>query len=128
MFCAGKALPAVFALLPGQTTDIYQKMWSKLKQHCDNYSPVCVTMDMEAAAAAGARKVFGEDLTVAFCWFHLRKAWREKLGSLSLLNETSYPVFNRLYRLCCAMAFVPPEDMGQVNSGIPNVSRCGLRS
>lgn len=113
----GAVLPAAFAFLPGKSGVIYQSMWSKIQEHVGDYTPNVLVTDMEVAAGDRMRRVFGAEVQLTYCWFHLRKALREHLGASHILTELSNPTFNHIYRSIVTLAFVPAEEISQVMVG-----------
>ena len=119
----GEVLPAAFAFLPGKSGVIYQSMWSKIQEHVGDYTPNVLVTDMEVAAGDRMKRVFGAEVQLTYCWFHLRKALREHLGASHILTELSNPIFNHMYRTIVSLAFIPAEEISQVMVGCVNRSR-----
>ena len=128
--------PAGFALLPGKSKEVYFKLYSEVRRVVGDYSPTHFILDMEPASAAAFLGVFGPEIVVIYCFFHLRQAFRSNLQVSSslwpilllfgfllylniitlqekgcLLEVTRSIHFNRLYRYCLGLVFVPVEDV-----------------
>jgi hypothetical protein len=110
-----RVLPAVFALLPSKDKATYLKMWTVIKESLDGYIPTTLIIDMEIAAGSAFIAIFGETIILIYCYFHWRKALRENIQKKGCLVEVSTnPDFNKLYRMICSLAFVPAEDIAEV--------------
>ena len=127
---SGKVLPAAFCLLPQKSQPTYKKMWQKIFESVENYTPTTLLLDMEPASAQGFISVFGE-VDIVYCYFHwrfvnilmviyiqlklnyfFRKALRDQLGKKHCLADVNKDKnFNQIYRMITALAFVPPEVM-----------------
>ena len=82
---------------------------------------------MEPAASLGFKAAFGDGVDINYCWFHYRKALRQKAGELHILEELGQMSFNRLYRLLAVLPFLPSEDVTKVIPRIQKLIRCGGR-
>ena len=111
---SGKVLPACFRLLPNKDKPTYTKMWTEINQAVDSYTPSTLVLDMEPASADTFLNTFGQ-VKIIYCYFHWRKALRDQLGRKHCLTDVQQdPVFNNIYRLTTALAFVPPEKILEV--------------
>ncbi|XP_076055366.1 uncharacterized protein LOC143033764 [Oratosquilla oratoria] len=115
--------PLAFALLQRKTQTTYEELFRVLEQHgCD---PSTVIVDFERPVELGLRAVFGEEIQVRFCFYHLSQSiWRQIQGlGLKNLYESDDE-----FRLFCgqldALAFLPTEDvhegMKHLRSTMPN--------
>ncbi|XP_076039031.1 uncharacterized protein LOC143024135 [Oratosquilla oratoria] len=115
--------PLAFALLQRKTQTTYEELFRVLEQHgCD---PSTVIVDFERLVELGLRAVFGEEIQVRFCFYHLSQSiWRQIQGlGLKNLYESDDE-----FRLFCgqldALAFLPTEDvhegMKHLRSTMPN--------
>ena len=115
---SGKVLPACFCLLPNKDKPTYTMMWTKIHQAVESYSPSTLVLDMEPASADTFLNIFGQ-VKIIYCYFHWRKALRDQLGRKHCLTDVQQdPVFNNIYRLTTALAFVPPEKITEVFIGV----------
>ena len=72
---SGKALPCFYALLPNKEMNTYKRMWSILSTALGQpISLQSAMMDMEVAASKSLIQVFGNNINIAICYFHIRKA------------------------------------------------------
>ena len=113
---SGKLLPAAWALLPGKSTAVYEQMWTVILLKVGEVArPTHLIIDMELACLNAFTAVFGADVNVRFCFFHLRKARREQAGQRHILAEfmESEPL-QEMYKLILALAFVPIQDVETV--------------
>ncbi|MPC21844.1 hypothetical protein E2C01_014845 [Portunus trituberculatus] len=106
----GVHFPLMYALLQRKTQTIYEQFFRILEESgCD---PSSVIIDFEKPVEIALRVVFGEQVRVQFCFYHLSQSiWRQiQHQGLKNLYE-----FNNEFRLFCgqldALAFLPPEDV-----------------
>jgi hypothetical protein len=113
---SGKCLPCFYALLPNKKMSTYKKMWTVLSEGLGpDIALETAMLDMESGASTSLTAVFGPGVTIAICYFHLRKTWRENLGKKGVLAEcNSSPVLQHLYITMVCCAFVPPKEMVKV--------------
>ncbi|XP_076044781.1 uncharacterized protein LOC143027383 [Oratosquilla oratoria] len=103
-------LPLAFALLQRKTQTSYEQVFRVLEEHgCD---PASVVVDFERPVELALRVVFGEQIQVRFCFYHLSQSiWRQiqGLGLKNLYEED--PEFRLFCGQLDALAFLPPEDV-----------------
>ena len=110
----GHSSPCIFALLPNKTTATFLTMWRCLKEILGDYSPNSMLCDMELAAIKAFLEVH-PGVKIILCFFHFRKALRDNLSKKKVTVEANKNArFNKLYRMICSLAFVPPSHTAQV--------------
>ena len=115
----GHSSPCIFALLPNKSTSTYLTLWRSIKEILGgDFSPDSMLCDMELAAVKAFLTVY-PDVKIVLCYFHWRKALRDNLAKKKVAVEANTnPVFNRFYRMVCALAFVPPSHTAQVADAV----------
>ena len=115
----GHSSPCIFALLPNKTASTYLTLWRLIKELLGgDFSPDSMLCDMELAAVKSFLTVY-PGVKIVLCYFHWRKALRDNLSKKKVTVEANRnPVFNKFYRLICALAFVPPSYTAQVADAV----------
>lgn len=106
----GVHFPLVYALLQRKTQTTYEQFFRILEESgCD---PSSVIIDFERPVEIALRVVFGEQVQVQFCFYHLSQSIWRQIQHLGLKNLYE---LNNEFRLFCgqldALAFLPPEDV-----------------
>lgn len=106
-----KIVPLVFALLPGKSAEVYEEMFSKLKEANPELNPESVMLDMEQAVVKALTTVF-PNVLIRFCNFHLNQALYRKVVAFNF--KTRYDTdteFSQKIKLLGALAFLKPCDV-----------------
>ena len=87
-------------------------MWTEFKK-LGKFNPDSIRLDFEIAVATSMSVVFGEDVLIWFCLFHLsqnncRKICENHKSRYQSPNETE---FATRCRMVTALAFVPVDDV-----------------
>ena len=119
--------PLLYALMQRQTQSSYKELFNfiSLKCHAD---PSSITVDFEKCAHQAIRSVFGNDVAIRGCFYHLTQSTWRKIQNLGLTDAYKD---NEEFRLFCgqldSMALLPidrvQEGMAHLKSNIPEVSR-----
>jgi len=117
---AKKGLVCAMALLPDKSSEVYELMFSVLKNKLGNVKVTQVVCDFEQAVLNTVKQVFPQ-VEITGCLFHSRKAiWthicspRVGLKSLFVDDEKFQEWVYMLYSLC----YVPPEDLVQAYENV----------
>ena len=114
----GHSSPCLFALLPNKCTSTYTSMWRMVKEFLGLHTPTTLLCDMELAAVKAFLVVYPR-VKIVFCFFHWRKALRDNLAKKKVEVEVNQShTFNKLYRLVCALAFVPSSAAANVADAV----------
>lgn len=107
----GNVVPVVYVLLKRKTADMYQAMWSQLRNLNDRLRPSMIQIDFEHAAMVAIQRVF-PDAVVTGCYFHLGQSVWRRIASLGLKEAyTTNPVIRKYTRILLALAFLPPREI-----------------
>ncbi|RWS21740.1 uncharacterized protein B4U80_09561 [Leptotrombidium deliense] len=105
-------IPAVYALLPDQTTDTYTRVLNAIKFSRPNVQPTTIMTDFEIAQINAYKNAF-PNIETKGCFFHLRQSIYRHIKSdrdILSLYEDENTLDNALYlRQIPALAFVPPD-------------------
>ena len=87
-------------------------MWTAFKS-LGNFNPDSIRLDFEIAAATSMSAVFGEDVSVWFCLFHLSQ---NNVRKICEKHKTRYQnpkesEFATRCRMVTALAFIPVDDV-----------------
>ena len=86
--CNGVFLPLAYALLQRKTQTSYEVMLRVLEEAgCD---PSVVIVDFERSVELALHAVFGEHVTIQYCFYHLTQSIWRKIQSLGLTNLYMY--------------------------------------
>jgi len=106
----GVFMPLVFALLQRKTQTTYEEMLRVLDEAgCD---PATVIVDFERSVELSIHSVFGAQVNIQYCFYHLTQSIWRKIQELGLTNlyegDTDFRLFcGRLD----ALAFLPPDEV-----------------
>ena len=114
---SGTFVPLAYALLQRKTQSCYETMLQILEERgCD---PSVVIIDFDKAVEQAMHAVFGEQLQVRYCFYHLTQSTWRKIQRLGLTEEYQT---NDEFRLFCGkldgLALLP---LDQVNEGMQHV-------
>lgn len=100
------AVPVVYALLPGKSKLVYDRLFAALKEKLSNdWSPQRVMSDFEYAALLSVQESFpNAELTA--CLFHFGQSIYRRIQRLVLLNQ-AYNDFKWKLKSFQALSFVP---------------------
>ncbi|XP_063860926.1 uncharacterized protein LOC135101224 [Scylla paramamosain] len=103
-------LPLVYVLLQRKTQSSYEQVFRVLAESgCD---PISVIIDFERPVELALHVVFGEEVQVRFCFYHLTQSIWRQIQHLGLKNLYES---DEEFRLFCgqvdALAFLPPKDV-----------------
>ena len=118
----------VYALLPGKTEAVYTQMLEAITDACTalgfNADPTMVVTDFEMAAMHAVTAVFGQQVHVQGCFFHLcQSTWRhvQDLGLTALYNADD--VAKHFVRMLDGLALLPlanvPAGMAHLRANTP---------
>ena len=110
--CNGVFLPLAYALLQRKTQTSYEVMLRVLEEAgCD---PSVVIVDFERSVELALHAVFGEHVTIQYCFYHLTQSIWRKIQSLGLTNLYES---DDDFRLFCgqidALAFLPLHEVSE---------------
>uniref|UniRef100_A0A0P4VQ93 MULE transposase domain-containing protein n=1 Tax=Scylla olivacea TaxID=85551 RepID=A0A0P4VQ93_SCYOL len=132
--CKGHYIPLVYALLPGQSEDIYRKLWKCLNDICNSKNmqlePSVIHVDFEFAMLTVLRERF-PTAVIKCCRFHLGQAWWRKIQNLGLskdYKDTNSDIGQWL-KLSFGLHFIDPTDVEdcfveEVMTEAPQDERC----
>lgn len=78
--------PLVFALMQRQTQSSYEELFRFLMSRC-HADPSSITVDFEKAVHQAIRNVFGNDVTISGCFYHLTQSTWRKIQNLGLADR-----------------------------------------
>lgn len=122
------SVSCVYALLPGRTQTLYEEMFRGIENACDileiSLDPAVVIADFEKAAWQAVTAVFGDQIEIKGCFFHLTQSTWRKIQSLGL--TAAYKDKDEAKHFCGmldALAFLPvsdiPEAMEHLRHNVP---------
>lgn len=107
----GKAVPAIFMLLPDKTEATYQRAFNQLSLLLPGWAPYRVMLDFERAAINAVRALWPNSL-ITGCFFHLNQNMWKKIQRLGLSVFYGQSVQNATkLKMVSALAFVPPGEV-----------------
>lgn len=111
-----QAVSCVYALLPNKTQQTYEAMLTALIEYCSGLGfqpdPTTVITDFELAIINALRTVFGMNIQIHGCFYHLTQSTWRKIQNLGLV-----PLYrsNEEVKLFCgmldALAFLPVQEV-----------------
>ena len=124
-------ISCVYALLPGKTEAVYTQMLEAVTDACTalgfNADPTTVITDFEMAAMHAVTAVFGQQVHVQGCFFHLcQSTWRhvQDLGLTALYNADD--VAKHFVGMLDGLALLPladvPAGMAHLRANTPSTS------
>lgn len=127
------ALPCLYACLTVKTQELYTVVFERVKDLLGGHVPTMWTIDFEKGAYNALRAVFGRDLMIRGCNFHLNHAVFARVQRMRLKQRyTSDEVFARDVRCIPAVAFLPTrfalpafENLMSANSVAAEVKQLG---
>ena len=110
------AITVVYAFLPGKTTAIYEEYLRALVEvRTDrgyDLDPQTVLVDFEVAISNAIQDVFGAQVVIRRCFYHLKQAIWRKIQELGLsVPYTTDAAFQKWARMMGAVAFLPLTDV-----------------
>ena len=113
-------IPLVYAFLENETEGTYHELFTAILNRCATYGvrpdPDVVTVDFELAVPRALTAVFGQQVQVQFCFFHLTQSTWRKIQEMGI--AATYRTDNNFRHFCGmldGLAFLPPTD---VSAGI----------
>ena len=105
----------VFALLPDKAEQTYKRFWEALFS-LGNFKPLSIGLDFEMAISTSFQLVFGEDVEVWFCLFHLTRNYLLKIfeNHKGRYQNPQEREFAERCRMVPALAFLPLDDVPDV--------------
>ena len=110
------AVSCAYAFLPGKGGNLYVEMFTAIQRrmHLLNVVPIVtdITVDFEQAAYDAVRQVFGQQLNIHGCFFHLTQSTWRNLVDLGLrqLYDNDYDT-KRFVGMMDGLAFLPVNDI-----------------
>jgi hypothetical protein len=108
----------IYALLPGRTQELYEEMFRAISDASEklgaSLDPEVVTADFEKAVWLAATAVFGQQLQLKGCFFHLCQSTWRKIQTLGL--ATMYKENDEAKQFCGmidGLAFLPLSDINE---------------
>jgi hypothetical protein len=106
-----KSCPLMYALMQRQTQSSYEELFTFITDHCDA-EPSSISVDFEKAVHQAIRVVFGDEVRIQGCFYHLTQSTWRKIQSLGL---TAHYRADEDFRLFCghldALAFLPTAEV-----------------
>lgn len=107
-------ITAVYCLLERKTTSIYEKMFKIIIDKCEEQNlfpdPRFLHVDFEKAVITSASNIFGSELEIRGCFYHLCQSTFRKIQDLGL--QTAYMNDDKFSHFCSmidSLAFLPLE-------------------
>ena len=105
------ALPLAFGLLPNKKIQTYVKFFSMIFKRVTS-SPTSFNVDFELAVFSAAKKVFGTNIEIYGCYFHLSQSFFRNVQQKGFyIMFVTKPFFKKCFLLTQALAFLPIEDV-----------------
>ena len=112
------AVSAVYAFLQRKNQETYEELFQAVLDRCQDLGyfpfPESVMIDFETACIQAITAVFGEEIEIRCCFFHLTKSTWRKVQGLGLTNHYKE---NLEFSLFCGMmdslALLPLDDVQQ---------------
>ena len=106
--------PCVYFLLPDKTEQTYSRMVQILANLLPDANPEKILLDFEVAAHNAFRAVY-RNTSISGCFFHLGQRIQRKVSDVGLKRRfESDEEFSMMVRSLSALAFVPPNQVGNV--------------
>lgn len=132
--CNGHYIPLVYALLPGQSEEIYRNMWSCLIDICSARNlllkPSVIHADFEVAMLTVLRDIY-PTAVIKCCRFHLGQAWWRKIQNLGLGSEykDNTSDIGQWLKLSFGLHFIDPKEVEdcfveELMTNAPQDDRC----
>ena len=109
-------IPLVYAFLENKTEATYHELFTAILNRCATYGvqpdPDVVMVDFELAVPRAVAGVFGQNVQVQFCFYHLTQSTWRKIQEMGLV--VSYRTDNNFRHFCGmldGLAFLPPTDV-----------------
>ena len=105
----------VFGLLPNKETQTYKRFWEALFS-LGKFRPLSIGLDFEKAISNSFQLVFGEDVEVYYCLFHLTQNYLLKIfeNHKGRYQSPQEKEFAERCRMVPALAFLPKDDVAEV--------------
>ncbi len=104
-----KDVPLVYCCLFNKAEKQYKKLFSMLASYISK-EPKTIAIDFEKAVFNAAQKQF-KNCHIYGCYFHLSKAFLEKVKEKSMKEFYASQNYRSCYKLMQAIAFLPVEDI-----------------
>jgi len=112
--------PLVYALMQRQTQSSYEVLFNFILSKCDA-EPSSITVDFEKSVHQAIRNVFGKDVVIRGCFYHLTQSTWRKIQNLGM---TDLYKSDEEFRLFCgqldALALLP---LDQVKEGMAYIRK-----
>ena len=105
-------ISCIYALLPGKTEAVYTQMLEAVTDACTALDPTTVITDFEMAAMHAVTAVFGQQVHVQGCFFHVcQSTWRHvhDMGLTALYNVDD--VAKHFVEMLDGLALLPLADV-----------------
>ena len=101
--------------MPDKSEETYQRFWDALNG-IFHFKPESLRLDFEIANSNAASKVYGEDLQIWYCLFHLAKNCKSKICEkhMQRYQDPKEKEFATRCRMFPALAFIPIEEVIEV--------------
>ena len=98
--------------MPDKSQETYERFWDALKAIGD-FQPESCRLDFEKAISKSIIKIFGEDLNIYYCLFHLSQSCMRKVCEKhqKRYRDPRDPNFSTRCRMIPALAFIPVEEV-----------------
>lgn len=116
----GRVLPFVYILMTRKTRALYEACLENvvgiaIGQFSIELEVQILSVDFEEAAISAFRHVFGENIRIQACHFHLCKAVQRQVGHLGMLRRYRQDADLALrIRMLPALAYVPPAQVSRL--------------
>ena len=104
-------LPLAFGLLPNKKMKTYESFFKLISDRI-TCMPKSFNVDFELATFGAIRKVFGNEIQIYGCYFHLSQSFFRNIQLQGFINDfRNNKLFKKCFQLCQALAFLPVEDV-----------------
>lgn len=100
-------IPAVYALLPNKTKNIYKTLFKLIKSQIPQFYPKTFILDFEQAAMSAIKNMFPES-QISGCHFHFSKSLWQKAEELGL---TKSKLARKHIKRCSVLAHLPKQNI-----------------
>jgi len=109
-------VPCVYALLEDKTQESYERLLHAIESKCITWNyvpdPTTVIVDFESATIRAVKAVFGDQISVHGCFYHLTQStWRkvQAVGKAALYKSDEN--FRLFIGMLDGLAFLPVDDI-----------------
>lgn len=109
-------ITAAYILLQNKSQEVYEELFSVLSGECSEreieLNPKQIYVDFELAVMNAIREIFGDEVKIGGCFYHLCQSTHRKIQNLGLISQYKHDEeFNLFCSQIDCLAFLPEPDV-----------------